>query len=120
MTDETVESWEPPSGSVMLEPGFHEAPNGDVYCDPGWLAEYEAEKHAELRRSDLEARAVRSRGLPQRLADVSAQVEALETRLYVTEQLLEAALVLLSEARDDARFGDDLLADVLAERRNAV
>lgn len=117
MTDETVAvNWEPPSGSVLVEPGFHEAPDGDVYCDPDWLAEHEAERHGELRRADLEIRATRVRGLQQRLDAALAQVEGLEVRLYATTELLEATLVLLGEAHDDARFGDDVLAAVLAER----
>lgn len=120
MTDATVDVWAPPLGSVLVEPGFHEAPDGDVYCSPVWLAEHEALRHAELRRADMEIRATRARGLQQRLDAALVQVEDLEVRLYATTELLEAALVLLGEAREDARFGDELLAAVLAERRNSV
>lgn len=108
-------TWRPPRGSVQVEPGYYQAPNGSLYQDP---VAHEADRVAAVRGSRERARTEherRKREQPLVLAALFDKTQVLEARLWLTTELLLASQQLLMEKEEALRFEEGLVASLLAE-----
>lgn len=109
-------TWVPPRGSIEVEPGYWQAPNGDVYEAPDVDAGRIAANRARAQREH--DRKVRDR--PVVIEELRDRCERLEDRAYMRLVALEAATQLLEEQREQVVFLEGLVASLLVGARPSV
>jgi hypothetical protein len=110
-------TWVAPHGSVEVEPGYWQAPNGDLYEHPDAAEAREAERAAAHKALDRERHDREVRQRPQVIDALHARCEQLEVRAFLAEEAFAAAVQLLAEKQEELEFEQGILEAVLAEHR---
>lgn len=111
-------AWTPPKGSIEIEPGWWEAPNGSIYSDPDEETRLEALRQQASERHDRQARFAAARIPPE----VTAQfhLEELEARVCQAYTELGELFVEVEALREYKQFADDIIAGLVLEIPGAV
>jgi hypothetical protein len=102
---------------VEVEPGYWQAPNGDLYEHPDAAEAREAERAVAHKASDRERRDREVRRRPLVIDALQERCEQLEVRAFVAEEAFAAAAQLLTEKQEELEFAEGILEAVLAEHR---
>lgn len=113
-------SWVPPRGSVEVEAGYWQAPNGDIYQSDESTAATFAQRDADNKARAREDRDARVRERPQITAGLLEKTQALEAQLWFLGELFLVQQQLLVEAREALLFEEGLVASLLVEARPRV
>jgi hypothetical protein len=113
-------SWSPPHGSVEVEPGYWQAPNGDLYESLEAAEAREAERAVAHKALDRERHDREVRQRSQVIDRLHARCEQLEVRAFLAEEAFAAAAQLLTEKQEELELEQGILEAVLAEHRPPV
>lgn len=88
------------------------------YVDPAEYERWETERQEGIRAADLERYELDRRVSIAKIPCLIDRIEEQENAAYVALELAAAAIQLLGEVRERWAFAEQLLADVLRERRD--